>query len=213
MKVVHPEQAWKTGGCPPSAPKPELRMNLHKNARTTPHSRRLMVRRVEQKQPASRVAADFGVNERTVRKWLARWRAGGEPAFNDRSSAPARKTSPELGAQLLDRVQIGAVGRQVADRAARDRRSPGGWCRPGASRWWRTTTSPDARPRHKNCSKWARKRAGDRTLHRERDNDPPVGRRPAMSVRGAPGAARAPATTRQASAIAPRHVDGRAPRS
>jgi suppressor of ftsI len=23
MKVVHPEQAWKTGGCPPSAPKPE----------------------------------------------------------------------------------------------------------------------------------------------------------------------------------------------
>jgi transposase InsO family protein len=25
-----------------------------------------------------------------VRKWLARWRAGGEPALNDRSSAPAR---------------------------------------------------------------------------------------------------------------------------
>jgi transposase InsO family protein len=66
-------------------------MNIHKNARTTPHSRLLMVRRVlEQKQPASRVAADFGVSERTVRKWLARWRAGGEPALNDRSSAPAR---------------------------------------------------------------------------------------------------------------------------
>jgi Transposase DDE domain group 1 len=27
MNVVHPEQAWKTGGCPPSAPKPEPRMN------------------------------------------------------------------------------------------------------------------------------------------------------------------------------------------
>jgi transposase InsO family protein len=67
-------------------------MNIHKNARTTPHSRLLMVRRVlEQKQPASRVAADFGVSERTVRKWLARWRAGGEPALNDRSSAPARR--------------------------------------------------------------------------------------------------------------------------
>jgi len=67
-------------------------MNLHKNARTTPHSRLLMVRRVlEQKQPATKVAADFGVSERTVRKWLARWRAGGEPALNDRSSAPARQ--------------------------------------------------------------------------------------------------------------------------
>jgi transposase InsO family protein len=66
-------------------------MNIHKNARTTPHSRLLMVRRVlEQKQPAAKVGADFGVSERTVRKWLARWRAGGEPALNDRSSAPAR---------------------------------------------------------------------------------------------------------------------------
>jgi transposase InsO family protein len=103
MKVVHPEQAWKTGGCPPSAPKPELRMNIHKNARTTPHSRLLMVRRVrEQKQPAARVAADFGVSERTVRKWLARWRAGGEPALNDRSSAPARqrRLAPERVAAI-----------------------------------------------------------------------------------------------------------------
>jgi transposase-like protein len=42
------------------------------NARTTPHSRLLMVRRVlEQKQPATSVAADFGISERTVRKWLA----------------------------------------------------------------------------------------------------------------------------------------------
>jgi transposase InsO family protein len=68
-------------------------MNIHKNARTTPHSRLLMVRRVlDHKQPAAAVAADFGVSERTVRKWLARWRAGGEPALNDRSSAPARQS-------------------------------------------------------------------------------------------------------------------------
>jgi transposase-like protein len=67
-------------------------MNIHKNARTTPHSRHLMVGRVlEQKQPAAKVGADFGVSERTVRKWLARWRAGGEPALNDRNSAPARQ--------------------------------------------------------------------------------------------------------------------------
>jgi hypothetical protein len=31
---------------------------------------------LEQKQPASRVGADFGVSERTVRKWLARSGAG-----------------------------------------------------------------------------------------------------------------------------------------
>jgi transposase-like protein len=92
MKVVHPEQAWKTGGCSPAAPKPEPRMNLHENARTTPHSRLLMVRRVlEQQQAATKVAAAFGVSERTVRKWLARWRAGGEPALDDRSSAPVRQ--------------------------------------------------------------------------------------------------------------------------
>jgi DNA-directed RNA polymerase specialized sigma24 family protein len=91
IKVVHPEQAQEIGGCLPSATKPEPRMNIHKNARTTPHSRLLMVCRVrEQKQPAAKVADDFGVSERTVRKWLARWRAGVEPALNDRSSAPGR---------------------------------------------------------------------------------------------------------------------------
>jgi transposase-like protein len=76
-------------------------MNIHKNARTTPHSRHLMVRCVlDQKQPATRVAADFGVSERMVRKWLARWRAGGEPALNDRSSAPARAGRRHRGASV-----------------------------------------------------------------------------------------------------------------
>ena len=78
-------------------------MNLHKNARTTPHGRLLMVRRVlEQKQPATKVGADFGVSERTVRKWLARWRAGGERALNDRSSAPARQ-------RRLPSAQVAAI--------------------------------------------------------------------------------------------------------
>jgi DNA-binding phage protein len=57
-------------------------MNIHKNARTTPHGRLLMVGRVlDGKQPARRVAAELGISERTVRKWLARWRAGGGPAL------------------------------------------------------------------------------------------------------------------------------------
>jgi transposase-like protein len=63
-----PEDWW----LPAISAKPKPRMNLHKDARMTPHSRLLMVHRVlDQKQPASRVAADFGVSERTVRKWLA----------------------------------------------------------------------------------------------------------------------------------------------
>src|SRR5688500_7989369 len=92
MKVVHQEQAWKTGCCPPAVANSETLIIIHKSGRTTPHGRLLMVRRVlEQGHRATRVAADFGVRERTVRKWLARWRAGGEPAFNDRSWAPARQ--------------------------------------------------------------------------------------------------------------------------
>ena len=65
-------------------------MNLHKNARTTPHRQLLMVRRVlDQKQPATKVAADFGVSERTVRKWLARWRAASRPSTTGARRPPA----------------------------------------------------------------------------------------------------------------------------
>jgi transposase-like protein len=106
-------------------------MNLHKNARTTPHSRLLMVRRVlDQKQPASRVAADFGVSERTVRKWLARWRAGGEPALNDRSSAPARqrRLAPERVAAIAARRRQRLTSPMIA-------RSLGLWHDHAEPRW------------------------------------------------------------------------------
>ena len=50
-------------------------MNAHKNARTTPHNRALIVQRVlREGRTAKSVAADFGVSERTVYKWLARHR-------------------------------------------------------------------------------------------------------------------------------------------
>ena len=83
-------------------------MNLHKNARTTPHSQLLMVRRVlDEQQPACRVAVELGISERTVRKWLARWRAGGEPALIDRSSAPARSPSrlPREITEAIERLR------------------------------------------------------------------------------------------------------------
>jgi transposase InsO family protein len=41
-------------------------------------------------QTAAEVAAAFAVSIRTVRKWLARFRAGGRAALTNRASAPAR---------------------------------------------------------------------------------------------------------------------------
>lgn len=66
-------------------------MNMHKNARTTPRSRALMVHRVlEEHWPVSAVAIAFGVSQRTVYKWLSRYRAHGIAGLQDRSSAARR---------------------------------------------------------------------------------------------------------------------------
>ena len=62
-------------------------MNIHKNARTTPQSRALLVHRVLQEHwPVSAVAMAYGVSERTVYKWLARYRAEGVTGLRDRRS-------------------------------------------------------------------------------------------------------------------------------
>ena len=66
-------------------------MNVHKNARLTPHGRLLMVERiVEQGWTPAAAAAAAGVSERTAYTWLARYRQGGVAALGDRSSAPRR---------------------------------------------------------------------------------------------------------------------------
>ena len=66
-------------------------MNSHKNARLTPTGRAVLVRRVlEAKEPAPAVALGMGVSERTVRKWVARYRQEGVAGLVDRSSRPRR---------------------------------------------------------------------------------------------------------------------------
>jgi transposase InsO family protein len=66
-------------------------MNIHKNARTTPQSRALLVHRVQREHwPVSAVAIAFGVSDRTVYKWLARYRAEGLPGLRDRRSIAHR---------------------------------------------------------------------------------------------------------------------------
>jgi transposase InsO family protein len=74
-------------------------MKLHGNARTCPKSRRLLVDRVlVEGWSLTEAAAAAGVSERTVWKWVKRFRELGEEGLRDRSSAPKRvphRTPPE----------------------------------------------------------------------------------------------------------------------
>jgi transposase InsO family protein len=77
-------------------------MNVHKNARSTPRSREVMVRRVLAGEKVGPVAAGYGVSERTVYKWLARWRREGAAGLADRSSRPRRQ-------RRLDPKRVAAI--------------------------------------------------------------------------------------------------------
>ena len=81
-------------------------MNIHKNARMTVHGRALLVSRVlEQGGQRCRCRRRRSASaQRTAYKWLARYRAGGEPALKDRSSAPARQ-------RRLPAEQVAAIER------------------------------------------------------------------------------------------------------
>jgi len=64
-------------------------MKLHGNARTCPHSRRLIALRVlEQGWTLAAAAEAAGASVRTASKWVARYRAEGEDGLADRSSEP-----------------------------------------------------------------------------------------------------------------------------
>jgi transposase InsO family protein len=74
-------------------------MNVHARAPLSPIGRRRVVDRVlAQQWSVTAAAAAAGVTERTVYRWLARFRAEGERGLLDRSSAPKRiphRTSPQ----------------------------------------------------------------------------------------------------------------------
>ena len=80
-------------------------MKLHANARTCPNSRRLMVERVVGEGWSLAAAAEAaGVSERTVAKWLARWRVDGALGLLDRSSAPRRRPT-QLPAERVRAIE------------------------------------------------------------------------------------------------------------
>jgi transposase InsO family protein len=85
-------------------------MNIHKNARLTPHSRAELVRRVlVEGQAPMAVATAMGVTLKTVHKWVARFTDGGAAGLIDRSSRPHRLHRPTADATA---VRIEALRRQ-----------------------------------------------------------------------------------------------------
>jgi transposase InsO family protein len=93
-------------------------MNIHKNARTTPYSRAEIVRRVIALRETPRaVATALGVSQRTIAKWLARYRTEGEAGLADRSSRPhriPRATPANAVEQVLALRRQRITGKQIA---------------------------------------------------------------------------------------------------
>jgi transposase InsO family protein len=103
------------------SPKEGARMNSHKNARTTPHTRALLARRViEQGQSPCRVADELGISLRTVYKWVARFRAEGLAGLENRSSVARRVAHrlPDAVVELIGQLRRTArmTARQIAKR-------------------------------------------------------------------------------------------------
>ena len=79
-------------------------MDIHQNARTTPHSRAGLVRRMNAGELAKTVAAGAGVSDKTVRKWARRFAREGPAGLLDRSSRPhrlRRPTAPAVVEQVI----------------------------------------------------------------------------------------------------------------
>lgn len=84
-------------------------MDIHKNARLTPHGRAWIVRQIESGQTPKVIGLTVGVCPRTVRKWVNRYRREGQSGLQDRSSRPHRLHKPTPAATV---AQVEALRRQ-----------------------------------------------------------------------------------------------------
>ena len=92
-------------------------MNVHKNARLTPHGRERIARQVASGQTPKAVSEAAGVCPRTVRKWVDRYQREGTAGLKDRSSRPHRLHRPTPDA-MVKQVEVlrrqRHTGKQIA---------------------------------------------------------------------------------------------------
>jgi len=93
-------------------------MNIHKNARLTPHSRAELAHRViEEGQAPKAVATAFGVSAKTVGKWVERFKAEGLAGMQDHSSRPHTLRQPTPAATIERIAELRRrrwTGKQIA---------------------------------------------------------------------------------------------------
>jgi hypothetical protein len=104
MEVVHPGLRCEAGVAKPSDLDRSTRVNIHRNARLRPQARALLVSLIlDEGWRVADAAAAAGLSERRAHVWLGRFRAGGEPALNERSSAPARSPHAVPATMIAER--------------------------------------------------------------------------------------------------------------
>ena len=94
-------------------------MELHKNARSCPASRMLLVRRILGGMAVTSAASAAGISRRTAFKWKSRYREAGEAALVDRSSRPhrmPRQVHPVRVEEVLRLRRRRYTGPQIAAR-------------------------------------------------------------------------------------------------
>ncbi len=95
-------------------------MDIHKNARLTPHGRERLVRIVLGGQTPQAAARACGVCVRTARKWVARFKAEGLTGLQGRSSRPHklhRPTPDDVVARIIALRRQRWTGKHIARQA------------------------------------------------------------------------------------------------
>ena len=163
-------------------------MDIHQNARTTPHGRTLMVRRLAEGWTSAAVAAAFGVDAQDRAQVARRHAAEGEAGLADRSSRPHR--SPTRLGDAVE-AEIEALRRQrlsgpaIARRLGRPVSTVGAGAAPARPR-------PARRPRPQARDRPLPARAARRAdPHRHQEARPDRRRRPPHHRRPAPARASA----------------------
>lgn len=120
-------------------------MNIHKNARTTPNMRALIIGRRQAGETPRSIAGAVGVSPATVRKWLRRHESEGAAGLQDRTSRPHRLRTRVTSHQIAQ-VEALRRARQPFWKIAREAglsRATGGPHRKGQG------AEPPVRPRSK----------------------------------------------------------------